>query len=389
MIAVSNVLIHYSIKLETTPLRFVFVLLLSISMILGIYREAEIQIQKFSIQTFDRNEIHFFSESFVLGFETWDEARFFSEELGVGGLYISSKNTSGLDSDEVQKRIHELQKNRKRLNLPILWICADQEGGDVSRLSPPLERPIPLSRVGDKREYLSDYLKVLGGGLSHLGINLNLSPVVDLPDKENQPIYDAHSRIESRAISSNKNITSEVGREITSSLLNQGIFSTWKHFPGLGKVTTDTHFFSAELDSSIQVLEEEDIFPYLKLIDSNLPAFIMLSHTRIPSLDRESLASYSGLIVNDYLRSKKGFRYLTITDDFSMGPIYYNGIEMISEMALKGGVDYILISYDKDLIYKVLYPILEKSKLQILDNEVKSEISRSRLRKRRALKLID
>lgn len=62
---------------------------------------------------------------------------------------------------------------------------------------------------------------------------------------------------------------------------------------------------------------------------------------------------------------------------------------MISEMALKGGVDYILISYDKDLIYKVLYPILEKSKLQILDNEVKSEISRSRLRKRRALKLID
>lgn len=72
-------------------------------------------------------------------------------------------------------------------HLPPLGIATDQEGGGVSRLSPPLTRLPPIAEVvgrfadiEQRRRAIEQYATTQGRELAALGVNVNFAPVVDI-----------------------------------------------------------------------------------------------------------------------------------------------------------------------------------------------------------------
>jgi len=94
---------------------------------------------------------------------------------------------------------------RRASGSPPLVVAADQEGGPVSHLSPPLPHPPALSTIAalpadQQFEAARRTGFDQGRALRALGITMNLAPVVDLmPDKKTN--VDWNTRIATRSIS--------------------------------------------------------------------------------------------------------------------------------------------------------------------------------------------
>lgn len=268
----------------------------------------------------------------------------------VGGVFVGARN--GLTADALRRQIERWQDKRRRQGLPLLWIATDQEGGAVSRLSPPLPRQPPLAAVvaqspdeGGRQTAAHDYGLSQGRALASLGVNLNFAPVVDLNKNLVNP-NDRYTRIRDRAISGDPLVVADVARHYCLGLREAGVRCTLKHFPGLGGVFEDTHFESGHLRAPLDELERGDWIPFRALGGGG--AFTMLSHARLTALDAERPVSFSDPVVSGLLRGNWGQDGVLVTDDFSMGAVYASkeGIAAASVAALNAGVDLILIAYD-------------------------------------------
>src|SRR5262245_64976507 len=133
-----------------------------------------------------------------------------------------------------------MQAARHRQGVPELLVTTDQEGGVVSRLSPPLARTPPLSEIvarhpasADRHAAVRDYAAAQARDLADLGVNVNLAPVVDLDHGIVNP-SDWLTRISTRAISADPQMVTEVAVDYCSQLSHHGVRCTLKHFPELG-----------------------------------------------------------------------------------------------------------------------------------------------------------
>jgi beta-N-acetylhexosaminidase len=101
-------------------------------------------------------------------------------------------------------------------------------------------------------------------------------------------------------------------------------------------------------------------------------AFIMLGHVRLNALDRELPVSASPSVIAGMVRGEWKHDGVLITDNFSMIAVYRSaaGIEEASVTALNAGVDLILISYDPDQYYRVMYALLKADEQNKLSKEI-------------------
>lgn len=288
----------------------------------------------------------------------------------VGGVYITSRNFEGLSSDEAAQVAHRLRA-KSRLGDRLL-IMADQEGGGVSRLSPPLER-LPtlatvLERTGkkDREGEVRNYARTQAAGMHGMGFNLNLAPVVDV-NRQIISAEDKYTRIYQRAISSDPEVISQVAAWYCDELRKNGVTCTLKHFPGLGRVTTDTHVADAVLDASVEDLEKSDWKPFRHLMQAGMP--VMLAHARLNSIDPMEPASISNKVVDGLLRRSWQFQGIIMTDDFSMNAIRNRdgGVGGAAVKALNAGVDLILVTYRPELYYQVMEALIDADREGRLD----------------------
>ena len=242
-----------------------------------------------------------------------------------------------------------------------LLIATDQEGGPVSRLSPPLQRQPALATIaGDRSEPdpVRAYGAAQGRALAGVGVNLNFAPVVDLNYSVVDP-GDRYTRVYLRAISSDPNIVADVAARYCRGLAEAGVRCTLKHFPGLGRVVGDTHLQTADLAAPIADLERSDWVPFRTLM--NEASIVMLGHARLRALDPHRPVSFSQAIVGDVLRTQWRYDGLLVTDDFCMAAVYASadGLAAASVRALNAGVDLILVSYDPSQYFAVMDGLLE------------------------------
>jgi beta-N-acetylhexosaminidase len=144
------------------------------------------------------------------------------ERRAIAGVYVTARNVEHKTQSEIQSEIQSLQMIRRRQGLSPLWIAADQEGGIVSRLSPPLPKLPPLSTVPKSQPEVVKYARVHGQGLSSLGVNVNFAPVVDLNQGVINP-RDKFSRIYQRAISADPGVVAKVALWYCQTLQEYGI----------------------------------------------------------------------------------------------------------------------------------------------------------------------
>ncbi len=339
---------------------------------------------RYQVLSADAAQVEQLGRHFIVGYrDDPSELHDLIERRAIGGIFVTAHNVRDKDADTVRREIDGFQAIRKRQGLPPLLIATDQEGGAISRMSPPLQRPTTLGDIvraqsdpAERRKAVRAYAAEVGRSLAGLGINVNFAPVVDLDHGLNNP-NDRYSRISSRAISNDPKIVAEVAADYCDGLRQHGVQCTLKHFPGLGRVFEDTHFENASLTTTAAELERTDWVPFRALMGEP-GMFTMLGHARLTAIDAERPASFSAPVVSGLIRGQWKYDGILVTDDFSMAAAYEapGGLAAASVAALNAGVDLILTSYDPDQYFPMVHALLRAEAAGKLKKDALSQSDR-------------
>lgn len=287
----------------------------------------------------------------VVGFERFDEVKPLVEKRAIAGVFITDHNVRGRKADDVAKDIRSLQDIRKAQGLPRLFVAADQEGGYVSRLSPPLKRQPSLGTLvakfktdAEREKAVRDYAETQAHELDRLGITMNFGPVVDLRLGSSRR-DDGETQLYWRAIDSDPYLVAQVAGWYCDTLTKFNIICTLKHFPGLGRVPRDTHVVAGEISATTEQLELSDWVPFRRLMGKPGIA-TMVGHVRVTAADKETPASYSDTVINSFIRARTDGDVLLITDDLGMGAVTRSKDSLggAAIKAVNAGVDLVLLS---------------------------------------------
>lgn len=319
-----------------------------------LYKESVFQYKKYIVLHTSETEREKLGKHFIVGFRNPAEGKKLVEQAKVGGVYLTKRNVTDVSIDELQDLISSLQaeySGEKKL-----IVSTDQEGGVVQRLSPPLPW-LPNMQASDLT--VAEYAEAQASDLESVGVNMNFSPVVDVPQVD--ITYEENlTDLSSRQIGKTTEEIIANGTIYTRVMNEHNIIPTLKHFPGIGRVTEDTHVDSAHITASLDELLNSDLTTFFEISQAQ-PTAIMISHAILDDVDVEQPASISESVIHNLLRDQGKFTGLVVTDDFSMWPISERtgGVGQASVAALNAGVDYIVIAYDPDLYYEAMYDLLQ------------------------------
>lgn len=196
--------------------------------------------------------------------------------------------------------------------MPVL-VAVDQEGGTVQRLKGPgfSDMPTAVQQAELPEGELREAARSWGEELAAVGVQYNLAPVADVvpEDKEssNAPIGALQ-----RNYGNDREVAARGVAEFTEGMGEAGIATSLKHFPGLGKVTTNTDFDVAT-DTDV-VPGDEDWSVFTAGIDAGASS-VMVSSAVFANLDPDTEAVFSSIIISDILRGELGFDKVVIADD--------------------------------------------------------------------------
>lgn len=245
------------------------------------------------------------------------------------------------------------------------FIMVDQEGGAVTRIK---TRPLPPSAlsIGMTRNhsYSQRAGKLTGKLLKGLGFNMNLAPVLDSSDPYKK------SFIGNRSYGNNFDLIQEMAQSFAKGLSQENIISTFKHFPGHGGLTQDSHL---KLPTKLSTLEEFEINgaePFRQVISSNFPFAFMVAHIAFPNIDDSGRpATFSRILINDLLRNKYNYNGLVITDDLQMaGAGFIPDIGERVVASIEAGCDIIIMTgrYSTKLkAYRAVYQAVKSGRIPL------------------------
>jgi beta-N-acetylhexosaminidase len=296
-------------------------------------------------------------ERFIVGYDDPGEVTELAKRGLIAGVFVTQRNAKTKSAEALRQEIAHLQAERRSAGLPALIVATDQEGGAVSRLSPPLAPQPALSSLvlpdATQRSPQAQafvYGRQQGQALSAMGVNLNFSPVVDIKNQRAISPLDLFSRINSRAISSDPELVASMATAYSRGLASSGVVATVKHFPGLGEVAADTHLFSAQLNASVETLQQRDWLPFRQVIGQT-DALMMLGHVTLSAVDPDVPASLSRKVVQGIIRQAWGHDGVLVTDDLTMRAAQKHGLCGATLAALNAGVDLLLLAYEYEQFY--------------------------------------
>lgn len=257
----------------------------------------------------------------------------------IGGVIIFASNIQ--HPKQLKELIKQLHGYASQAGLEPFFIGIDYEGGTVDRLNPEVGFPQTLS-AADIGQLSSEEAKLcaqqMAETLKQLGFNLNFAPNVDVNVNPNNPIIGKRKR----SFSSDPKKVAEYAAIFSRAYQDGGIISTFKHFPGHGSSTGDTHVGFVDVTNT---WNEAELEPYKQL----LPQFdgysmVMTAHVVHSGLDPNGYpASLSAAITNGILREKLNFSGVVITDDMQMGAVTNNySLNDAVILAVNAGADMLI-----------------------------------------------
>lgn len=260
-----------------------------------------------------------------------------AEKYQFGGYVFFAEHFKELTHEEVIAQIAACQAVN---DIPMLF-AVDEEGGTVNRVSrfiqyrtEPFLSPRILYAKGGFDLIKSDTAEKASLLLS-LGINVNLAPVCDLSDNNNDFIYD-------RSVGLDPEGTSQYIRTVVGVMNDHYIGCSLKHFPGYGG-NADTHFNVVYDDRPYEIFQTRDFLPFIAGIEAGAGS-VMVSHNIMECVDDEYPSSLS-VEVHNILRNDLNFKGVIITDDLAMDGIreYTDGMEA-AVRAVEAGNDMLCCS---------------------------------------------
>lgn len=259
---------------------------------------------------------------------------------------------------ESPEQVKQLNKNLQYLTnqgnlqhqrsiLPLL-ISVDYEGGKVNRLGAQYGFPSTISaaEVGQKNvDEVESIAESMALTLHEVGFNLNFAPVIDVNVNPDNPVIGKKDR----SFSSDAMMVSRYAGVYARHFLNQNIECVYKHFPGHGSSTKDSHLGFVDVTDTWQSYE---LLPYQDLLNSNESCgVVMTAHIINRQLDESGLpATLSYKILTDLLRHQLNFKGVIVTDDMQMKAISDNyGLEQALVLAINAGADMLIFGNNLSL----------------------------------------
>lgn len=176
--------------------------------------------------------------------------------------------------------------------------------------------------------------------LRRLGVDLNLGPVLDVLTEAYSP------NIGIRSYGKDPDVVARYGVARIKGMRRGGLASCPKHFPGKGHSPLDAHLRLPRIDSSWAEMEAVHVPPFREAIAAGVPC-VMTSHPVYPKLDPTNVpATFSRVIVEDYLRGRLGFPGVIVSDDLEMGAVTEScPIDEAAVRAAGAGHDLLLVCH--------------------------------------------
>ena len=249
----------------------------------------------------------------------------------------------------------------------IPFIMIDQEGGLVTRIQthPPASFPSALSIGTTRNSYYSERIGGLTGKLLRsLGFHMNLAPVLDISDPYKK------SFIGNRSYGKGPIVVRVMGESFARGLEHENILPTFKHFPGHGGITQDSHFKMSVKLATLKELEKKDIQPFKQLIHKKTHFALMMAHVAFPNIDTSGYpATFSRFFIKNILREKYGYEGLILTDDLQMaGSKFTPDMGERAIAAINAGCDLIIITgkySSKKQAYYQVYQAVQSGRISL------------------------
>lgn len=259
-------------------------------------------------------------------------------DAGVGGLFIPSWADPELLSDG-PRGLNALRAEMGR----DFEVSIDFEGGRVQRFSEILgEYPSPQAMAqGHSPEEVEAMATEIGHSLRAHGVTVDFAPVLDVDGGDLEVVGD-------RAFSTDPETAGEYGAAFARGLQAAGVKAVFKHFPGHGRASGDTHQGEA-VTPPLEELYGHEFRPFAQAVPQAPEAALMMGHLVVPGLGEEP----ASLNPRAYqlAREELGFEGTIYTDDLGgMASISENfSVPEAVAAALAAGADMPLWSTDEDI----------------------------------------
>jgi beta-N-acetylhexosaminidase len=275
-----------------------------------------------------------------------------------GGFIITEVSFGSLTS--TREFIQKLQK----LSAYPLIISVDQEGGNVQRLeniTTPKATRIPYaSEIGyvGSMDLSRKVGSVVSRELSVVGFNVDYAPVMDVNSNPKNPI------IGKRSFSKDPTIVSKMGLAFAEGLAENHVTAVYKHFPGHGNTSTDSHYSLPIIQRTRAELDKSDLVPFRYAI-RNGAKVIMTGHIALPKITGDNTpATLSSKINTDILRKEFKYEGLIVSDGMNMGALANNYPETeIYYRAINAGIDMVVLPSSPEIAMKSIKEHVSKERI--------------------------
>ena len=270
----------------------------------------------------------------MVGVTGTDDARQVVNSEQIGGIFIGSWTDKSILTSGAAASISRGAK------IPLM-VSVDQEGGRVSRLSGlgiDALSARQLARTSTPAQVRAIAAK-MGREMKRLGVTVDFAPSIDVSNESDDEV------IGDRSFSNDPNVVTRFGGAFARGLADAGIIPVYKHFPGHGHGSGDSHLGVVQTPP-LASLQNNDLVPFRRLLANPGPAAAMVGHLIVPGLTSPDMPASLDAKAIRMLRTGKGyngpaFNGVIFSDDLgSMAAISSKyPITQAAVLSIRAGVD--------------------------------------------------
>jgi beta-N-acetylhexosaminidase len=255
--------------------------------------------------------------------------------LHLGGVILMGSQgaidgTSSGTPDQVAAVTADLQSQVPAGQAPLL-ISTDQESGLVTRLAngfTDFPGAQELGRIDDLDAAATATEQVTaasGAEMRAVGVNVDFAPDADVEPTSGD------SGVADRTFGTDPERNAALVAAAVRGYQSGGVAATIKHFPGIGRLATDTHKALPTLDVSCDEWNAVEAVPLRAGVDAGT-ALVMTGHVELPSVGAAGASSaLTPAVVTDLLKGAGvagctglNFHGVAVSDSFQMAPVANN-----------------------------------------------------------------
>ena len=276
------------------------------------------------------------AQLFLLGFRGTDVTADIFGRLrrqDIGGIMLAPNNY--VDSTQLGTLAAEAAAVSREARRVPPWVLTLQEGSELNTFAdlPPFALPADM----DSAQEAGSEADASAAALRPLGVRGVLGPVVDVG-------LEPSSSLGARVYSDDPEEVASYAEATVSAYRKQHVFSTVKHFPGLGAADQSTEEGPASVGLGIDELADRDLIPFRAAVRAGVPG-VVIGHGLYPFTDFTVPASLSKVVATDLLRGRLRFKGVAMTDDLADPAVTtLHTVPDAAVRAVRAGVDMLYIS---------------------------------------------